>query len=63
MKTIPEVAITNNTIDAGAKALREHEMKGRITRPWDQLPKSDAKKWRVKASIVLWAARTATWCD
>jgi hypothetical protein len=54
-----DIAITEITIDAAAKALREHDMKGRITRPWDQLPKSDAKKWREKASIALWAASGA----
>ncbi len=50
---------TEHMIEAAAKALREHDMKGRITRPWEQLPNSDAKKWRVKASIALWAARGA----
>ena len=51
------VYFNEEQIDAGAKALREHDMKGRITRPWDQVPKSDKKKWREKASVVLWAVR------
>lgn len=51
--------ISQKKIDAGAKALREHDMKGRITRPWENLPKSDAKKWREKAYTVLLAASLA----
>jgi hypothetical protein len=47
---------TNEQIERAAKALREHDMKGRITRPWGDLPNYDAKKWRTKASIALWAA-------
>lgn len=42
----------NAGIEAAAKALREHEMKGRITVPWDRVPKSQKAKWLEKASIV-----------
>ncbi len=48
--------ITEKMIDAGAQALRERNMKGRITRPWDALPKSAKKKWIEQASTVLIAA-------
>ncbi len=43
-------------IDRGAKALRERQMAGRITRPWDTVPKSEQKKWREHAEAVLRAA-------
>lgn len=47
---------TAKEIDAGAEALRQHEQGGRILRPWDVLPNSDKKKWRVKSQLVLRAA-------
>jgi hypothetical protein len=47
---------SNEQINAAAKALREHDMKGRITRSWETLPKSDSGKWRVKAFVALTAA-------
>lgn len=47
---------TEAQIDRGARALRELQMKGRITRPWVELPKSDSKKWRIAAEAVLRAA-------
>jgi hypothetical protein len=47
---------TEAQIDRGAQALRELQMKGRITRLWAALPKSDSKKWRVAAEAVLRAA-------
>ena len=43
-------------IDAGAKALRERQMAGRITRAWDAVPKSEKRKWRDYAACVLTAA-------
>jgi hypothetical protein len=43
-------------VDAGARALRDHEMSGRITRDWDKLPDYDKKKWRIKSALVLIAA-------
>lgn len=48
--------ITEDQIERAARALREHDMQGRITRKWRELPNADAKKWRMKASIALWAA-------
>lgn len=47
---------TDAEIDRGAKALREHQMAGRITRAWETVPKSDQKKWRDHARVVLLAA-------
>ncbi len=43
-------------IDAAAKALREHDMAGRITRKWADLPNSDKRKWAEKAIVALNAA-------
>lgn len=43
-------------IDAGADALRQRQMAGRITRPWTDLPTSDKRKWREHAEAVLRAA-------
>jgi hypothetical protein len=47
---------TEAQIDAGAKALRDRQMAGRITRPWDDLPNTDKRKWRDHARCVLTAA-------
>jgi hypothetical protein len=47
---------TEQEIDAGAKALRERQMAGRITQPWHVLPNSAKRKWRDHASVVLCAA-------
>lgn len=47
---------TKTEIDAGAKALREHQMSGLITRSWSDLPKSNKKKWIEASRIVLRAA-------
>lgn len=54
--SIGERAPTKQQIDAGAKALREKQMAGRITRPWGELPNSDKKKWLSQAECVLLAA-------
>lgn len=43
-------------VDLGAKALRELDMRGRITRSWEDLPSYDKRKWREKARVVLRAA-------
>jgi len=51
--------LTDSEIDAAAKALREHSMSGRITVPWDKVPKSQRKKWLSAATIVLRAAMIA----
>lgn len=43
-------------LDAAAKALREYEMAGKITREWADIPKSQKRKWWAKAKIALDAA-------
>ena len=48
--------ITEEMIENGAAALRERQMAGRITRQWDELPKSDKRKWLTHAEAVLRAA-------
>ena len=48
--------ITQSQIDAGAEALRQRQMSGKITRPWSALPNSDKRKWREHAEAVLRAA-------
>lgn len=48
--------ITEQMIDQGAKALPERQQDGRITRAWGDMPKSDKKKWREYAELVLRAA-------
>ncbi len=49
-------APTSGQVDAGAEALRQKEQGGRRLRAWDDLPNSDKKKWRDKATLVLLAA-------
>lgn len=49
--------ITEDEIDAGAQALRDRQMAGRITRPWEKVPKSERRKWRDHACVVLAAAQ------
>jgi hypothetical protein len=49
-------ALPVREVEAAAKALREYDMKGRITRPWEDLPRYAAAKWRVRAVIALRAA-------
>ncbi len=44
-------------LDAGAKALRELDMAGKLTVPWDRVPKAKKRKWWAKASVVLEAAK------
>lgn len=53
-------APTQSQIDAGADALRQRQMAGRITRPWTDLPNSDKRKWREHAEAVLCAAAQAS---
>jgi hypothetical protein len=48
--------INSQKLDAGAKALREFEMAGKITRDWADIPKAQKRKWWAKAQIVLDAA-------
>jgi hypothetical protein len=50
------VTVSASQVDLGAKALREFDMHGRITRSWEDLPSSDKRKWREKARVVLRAA-------
>lgn len=59
MKLIGEAmsaAEADIAIDAGGRALREQQMAGRITVPWDRLPASRKKKWKVAAGFVIVAA-------
>lgn len=51
---------TEHQLDAGAAILRARQTKGKITRPWDELPNSTKKKWRDHAWAVLLAALTAS---
>lgn len=53
----------DEAVDAGAKALRAHDMKGRITVEWDRLPNSQKRKWREKAKVVLAASVFGSWRD
>ena len=48
---------TKAQIDAGARALRERQMAGRLLRPWELLPERDRRKWQDHACVVLTAAR------
>jgi hypothetical protein len=50
------IKITEHMIDKAANALRDIQMKGRITIPWDAVPKSQKKKWLQTAKVVLEAA-------
>lgn len=56
----PNNGPTPAQIDAGADALRQRKMAGRITRPWTDLPNSDKRKWREHAEAVLRAAAQAS---
>ena len=47
---------TGNQINAGAKALHQHEMAGRRLDDWASLPEITRDRWRVKAVVVLNAA-------
>lgn len=51
--------ITEAQIDAGAHALREHQMAGRMTVEWERVPKGQKRKWIVAATAVLEAAEQA----
>lgn len=43
----------SRAIEIGAKALREHDMAGRVTVEWDRIPNGQKKKWRKKAEAAL----------
>jgi hypothetical protein len=47
---------TPHEVVAGAKALRDRQMKGRLTRAWEDLPQSDKRKWLGHSEAVLRAA-------
>lgn len=64
MNNIAEIAdkyrgYTAAEIDAGAEALRNHQMSGRVMRPWKNLPNSSKRKWLISSERVLMAAATA----
>jgi hypothetical protein len=46
-------------IDAGAQALRDRQIGGRVLTPWQKLPKATKRKWRDHAAAVLTAAVSA----
>lgn len=48
--------ITLKQIDDGAKALRERQMEGKLTRKWEELPISSKRKWIAHSQAVLCAA-------
>jgi hypothetical protein len=47
---------TPHQVVAGAKALRERQMAGRITRAWEDVPKYEQRKWVMHSEAVLIAA-------
>ena len=51
-----ELPFSDAQVDAGAEALRQIEQGGRLLRTWNDLPNSDKRKWRVKATAVLRAS-------
>lgn len=53
------IEITETEVNAGAKALRERQMEGRITRAWETVPLREQRKWREHARAVLEAALAA----
>lgn len=44
---------SSRAIEIAAKALREHDMAGRITVEWDCVPNGQRKKWRKKAEVIF----------
>lgn len=52
--------MTEQQIDAGAKALRETLQAGKKLNAWETLPNSTKRKWRDYARIVLAAAEAAS---
>jgi hypothetical protein len=51
---------TQEQIDAGAEALRQHEQGGKRLNSWSLLPNSIKRKWRDKAITVLNAVSKVT---
>ncbi len=54
-KNIGEM-IRDMKIERGAKALRQHQMSGRFTKEWDELPKGKKRKWIEAVTIIFDAA-------
>lgn len=48
--------ISHDEIFRGAWALREHQMVGRFTRDFDEIPRGQQRKWLDAAEVVLRAA-------
>lgn len=48
--------MTDEQVDRGAAALRQHMQGGKQLRKWSELPNTTKKKWRSYATIVLIAA-------
>lgn len=51
--------VSEEEIDAGAKALRARQMSGKKLNDWATLPSSTKRKWRDHAACVLTAALSA----
>ena len=47
-----------DAIDRGAKALRDHQMAGRFTVDWENVPQGQKKKWLRASQAVLEAAHS-----
>jgi hypothetical protein len=55
-KTVGDL-IFDEQVERGAAALRAHQMAGRFTVSWENIPKGQKKKWITAAAIVLTASR------
>jgi hypothetical protein len=55
-----EMTYEEKRIEAAAKALRDHEMTGRKTKPWDQIKGYQKDSWLLKAENILKAADAVT---
>lgn len=51
-----KAANVSREVENAADALRRHEMKGRITLPWEKISVAQRRKWIEKAKVVLDAA-------
>lgn len=50
------MTFSERAVEAAAKALRERDMAGRITVPWEKIPKGQKKKWIERGQAALTAA-------
>lgn len=50
------MTLSPRAIEAAARALRERDMSGRITVPWEKMPKGQRKKWIERGEAALTAA-------